>query len=376
MQKQVDIEMQDPRYKKFFRLNDYGSFNALIGELKGYGIEAVIPGSEYGVTNAEKIADALAVRNNDMSKAGFRRNKLLMQQALKEGGLNYIPYICTGDLGEVLDFFRAQDRKIVLKEQEGVCSEKVRVCESEAEVEDAFHEIIGTYSIENEVNSKLIAQRFIDGKEYSIDSVNLGAEHRTVHVFRNKKIVVCGNPIHDRVILKKDITPSIQRLLEFEKQCLDVLGFRVGASHSQFFIDRDENIYMIETAARIPGHIPDVPEDMERYLFGYNYFRLVLDSYFEDELPRIKYAPKMCFGMKLFIAYRDYGRIRPSKALQALKWIMKLAYNRDAESNPRSDSLRTMLGECLVVESSEKRLAAKLDILKKLEDDDKLFEEF
>jgi biotin carboxylase len=376
MQKQVDVELKDSRYKKFFRLRDYKSFESLINELKEYRIEAVIPGSEYGVTNAEKIADALGVRNNDMERAGFRRNKFLMQQALKESGLNHIPYVYTDDLSEVLDFFRGQGRKIVLKELEGVCSEKVRVCESEAAVEKAFNEIIGTYSIENELNSKVLAQKFIEGKEYSIDSVNLGGTHQTVHVFLNKKILVSGNPIHDMVILIKDITPPIKRLLEFEKKCLDVLGFKVGASHSQFFIDKDENIYMIETAARVPGHIPNIAEDMEKYLFGYNYFRLVLDSYFEDKLPPVKYAPKMCFGIKLFIAYRDYKKIKPSKKLSSLKWIMKLDYNKDNEYNPISNSLRTMLGECLVVESSYEKLSAKLDILKKLEGGDALFDEF
>jgi biotin carboxylase len=374
LQKQVDAELADERYKKIFHLDDYGSLDDFIETLKAYDIGAVIPGSEYGVTNAEKIADALSLRNNDMGKSGVRRNKFLMQQALKESGLNYIPYVYTDDLNEALDFFSVH-RKIVLKEQEGVCSERVRVCGSEAEVEKAFHEIIGTYNIENEINAKVVAQKFIEGREYSVDSVNLNGTHQTLHIFRNKKIIIDGNPVNDTVILIKDIDSSVRRILAFEKKCLDVLGFRVGASHSQFFIDKDENVYLIETAARVPGHIPNVPEDMERYLFGYNYFKLILDSYFEDEPAPVTYAPKLCFGIKLFIAYRDYKKIRPSRQLRDLEWIMSMVYNEDAESNPKSDSLRTMLGECLVVESSYEELSAKLDILKGLEDDDALFDE-
>jgi hypothetical protein len=84
LQGEVDEELSDSRYKEFIFLKDFESYGNFISEMKHYDFDAVIPGSEYGVSYAEKIAESLGTPNNDMKKGGYRRDKILMQEALRE----------------------------------------------------------------------------------------------------------------------------------------------------------------------------------------------------------------------------------------------------------------------------------------------------
>jgi biotin carboxylase len=100
----------------------------------------------------------------------------------------------------------------------------------------------------------VLAQEYIDGVEYIIDSVSSGGAHSAVGLFEYQKGTRNGRAfIYEKITFLNSNQPVSQRLREFAYRVLDELEIRNGASHMEVKINSRDEIVFIEVGARTSG---------------------------------------------------------------------------------------------------------------------------
>ena len=84
-------------FEASFKRNDFaeniifnGDFPALVNTVKQYSPIAVIAGTETGVILADRLGNAIGTKNNRYETANSRRDKYLMQEAVRKNGTRAI----------------------------------------------------------------------------------------------------------------------------------------------------------------------------------------------------------------------------------------------------------------------------------------------
>jgi hypothetical protein len=68
----------------------YSNIEETINELKNLNVIAIIPFKEYDVLDAEYLSNCIGTLSNPVASSLARRNKYIMQEKIKEYGLNGI----------------------------------------------------------------------------------------------------------------------------------------------------------------------------------------------------------------------------------------------------------------------------------------------
>jgi biotin carboxylase len=175
---------------------------------------------------------------------------------------------------------------LVLKPTESAGSDGVFVCTSDAEIKNAFNSILGSTNKLLHVNEEVLAQEFVDGVEYVVNTVSCGGRHHIVLVWRYKKNRFGGAVVYDTDTMVDSNDPDFDFdvLEQYTYRLLDSLGITNGPAHSEIMIDSDGPV-LIEVGARMDGVVSPV---LDARCVGYSQLDLTLDSYLEPDLVSVK----------------------------------------------------------------------------------------
>jgi biotin carboxylase len=314
-------------YVKMLDKSDYKSFDEMISDIKKYNFDAIFAASEVGVIDAEKIASAVGVLTNDPHNAEKRRNKFLMQQALKENHINYIKHIRTDKKDDVYKFFDKNGKKaIIVKEISGGGTHNVYICRNKRDISDAVDTILNSYDEVLNKNTAVLAQELVKGTEFVVNSVSSNGKHKFISLLVHNKIVVNGvYPVYDitSVIESDQVNDSVKKIIEYNYKCLDALGILNGASHSEIMLQENGEPVLIETGARILGTCLNYPEYKET--MGYYDYDIIIDSYIHPKrLEKIFKSDYKTYGSLMFkhiINYNDNQKYDYKKCVELLEKI-------------------------------------------------------
>lgn len=229
------------------------SITELADNLRTRPIHAVLPGIETGVLLADELAHALGKPVNDMALSQTRRNKYLMQKAVEKTGLRAIRSIRTTDVSEAIEWLNSGDIwPAVLKPLASGGADSVRKCSNEAQVKQAFSEILGSDNYFGLVNEAVLVQECIEGTEYVVDTISCGGRHHTTNICRYEKEVIDGAFVYKKVEYFPPTGALAQTLIEYNDQVLDALGIHIGPSHSEIYLT-EEGPVVVEVGARVSG---------------------------------------------------------------------------------------------------------------------------
>ena len=173
---------------------------------------------------------------------------------------------------------------------------------------------------ENSSNKKdYIIEEFIDGKEYSVDTV----------VYKG---IVYPGGISDRVFLPKteyaiqdgSITPSFlpeetqQRMYWIMQDCADALGVKWGALKGDLIV-KDNKIYVLEVTARLSGGFDS--QFRKPYSFGINLIKATIDLACGKPLDFLDLIPKWNKFSQTFTVFPKPGIIKEIRGEEELKKI-------------------------------------------------------
>lgn len=139
--------------------------------------------SDAGVSTAERIQKQLKIKGNGVSH--HLRDKFEMNERAGARGLDVVHQRLVSTWPELLQFMaelkipdevdkgsKTEDSKcFVLKPRRGVASDGVFLCRSQNEAKDAFAKLIGKPKYEGGINEDIVAQEYVDGQEYAVDTV-------------------------------------------------------------------------------------------------------------------------------------------------------------------------------------------------------------
>jgi hypothetical protein len=214
----------------------------------------VLAGAESGVLFADELCEHLKLKWNVPELSSARRDKYEMIEALRRAGLPTAQQISSADTEAIARWADTQqDWPIVLKPALSTSSEDVHFCHSPDEIRAAVARIVGKTNLLGVHNDAAVAQSFLAGPIYVVNSVSLDGDHLTTDVwcFEFQPNDHGSIKFTEHYLLAPE-HEFFGPLVDYNWRALDALGIRNGPSHSELkFTARGPRL--VETGARLMG---------------------------------------------------------------------------------------------------------------------------
>lgn len=294
-----------------------GGLDDTLDRLRRFRPEHVVIGAESGVALGDLLAERLGLPGNPTALSAARRDKFLMQDALRAAGLPSIHQLRSSRLEEILDWARARgDWPVVLKPLLSAGSDGVTFCADEAEAVRAFEALIGSTSRLGLRNDEVLAQACLRGQEYVVNAVSREGRPYFCEIWRIAKTPMPGgNLVYDHGVLLEPEGEVQEALTGYVARVLAALGIREGASHSELMMTGDGPV-LIEVGARLAGSIS---HRTTHAALGHSHASLTAEAWFDPDRFRARMGgPYGLRGHARFVSLisRQSGRIADVKRLR------------------------------------------------------------
>jgi len=229
-------------------------------QLKKYDVLFAVPGTECGVKMADHLSARLGLAtSNGIEKTEARRNKHEMHLALKAAGIAYAEGCLSDDINKIFDFVRpyfAQGKPVILKPVSDAATNNVKKCKNEEDVRAAFALIMSSEDTFGDPNTDVLAQEFLDGPEYIVNTVSRDGVLFVTDICHEVKQEVDGSMTYD---CEKRIQRGTPLFIECEDyvKCVagpKALAIQNGPGHAEM-IKTKKGLVLVEMAARMGGGI-------------------------------------------------------------------------------------------------------------------------
>jgi biotin carboxylase len=350
-----------------------GDVAATAAALRERGVGYVIAAGESGVELADQLSAALGTPGNGMTRPTSRRNKYDMVVALREAGLAHAATIVSSDADEIIEWAeQAAGYPVVLKPVASSGTDNVVACSSPAEIRAVHERIMTSADRHGQPNKVVLAQEFLDGDEYFINTVSRNGRHHTVEIWRYYKIRLAGGNIiydYDEPLAPDD--PVARQLESYTHQVLDALEIRYWAAHTEVMMTARGPV-LVECAARFGGG--QVPEINKR-CFGTNQIELFTQSIVDpdgfDRLPTTAYQLLQHPRDVSLINPREHGVVPSEELMAAIRALPSYAHTLMAHPEghplPRTIDVATQPGWIFLISDDPEVIRADYRKLRQME---------
>lgn len=296
---------------------DYESTLKFLVEKK---VDRILAGSEYGIELCDELSHRLGLLANEYSKLSSRLDKAKMYQTLKLDG---IPVANFEVLKSHHDCMVALERfvkyPLFVKPNNSAGSDGCFKCDTEQDALIAFDKIYSRKNFLGRVNAEVLLQEYIEGSQYIVNTVSYSGRHVVTEVYKVRLDEIDGIPIYRSIVTEDIGTAHSDRLIAYVKCCLDSLGVKNGAAHTEVRSTTD-GIRLIEVNSRLMGPLLD--SDAFHFGFGYSQATLLAES---CVLPNVfmkrfenNHAMKRHFSM-VFLRNGSAGKVLDRRGLSELR---------------------------------------------------------
>ncbi|WP_433532909.1 ATP-grasp domain-containing protein [Micromonospora sp. CA-263727] len=230
-----------------------GDVTATVAAIRPHSPVALLAGAESGVEMADTLSEALGLRTNGTRLSSARRDKFRMIETVKAAGLPAADQILASDLDTLLGWYGDTDRLVVLKPLRGALNDGVHFCGTAAEVRSAFDTLTGRRSALGQGNDGVVAQEYLVGAEYYVNTVSMDGRHYVCDLWRTHHLRVNGvrDLLGGSQLMIRDGHEQ-EQLVGYVGRVLDALGVANGPAHTEVKLTPD-GPRLIETGARVCG---------------------------------------------------------------------------------------------------------------------------
>lgn len=262
------------------------------------GISAIISNAiEEAVPTMAYVSERCGFIGNSYKVAQLATNKLEMRKCIAKISLCYQPRF---NVVHSLDF-QSEYFPIIVKPTDGSCSKGVSKVNSQSELASAIRHALH-YSSKKEV----LVEQFIEGKEVSVETISYKGKHYILTITDKE---TTGSPYfvelahHQPSQLKIDIQKKIR---ENATRVLNSLGIQNGASHIEFKVDINQNVYFIELGARGGGDF--ISYNLVELSTGYDYVKgMIQVAIGQFEEPSVR---EVCYSGIYFLCQETEGLLK------------------------------------------------------------------
>jgi biotin carboxylase len=234
-----------------------GDIGATVAALEPFRPVAVLTGGEFGIELADRLSEVMGLATNGSARSGVRRNKFLQIEAVRAAGLAGTDQVMVTGEAQLTGWHAERPGRIVLKPLRSAAGDGVHFCDTPQESVAAYRALREARNIFGIVHEGVVAQRYLSGAEYIVNTVSCAGRHQVTDVWRYSKITL--GDVRD-LLTGARLLPGdgdVQRRLgAYAGAVLDALGIRHGPTHLEIKLEAD-GPHLVEIGARICGN--DVP---------------------------------------------------------------------------------------------------------------------
>lgn len=233
-------------------------------EIKPDGIISIA--SDLAVITVNYVAEALGLTSNSYSDSLKCTNKYEMRKAFKNANINTPLFEKVKNIDDVT----ISTFPLIVKPTDRSGSRAIALVNDQVELKKAIDN-----AVENSFEKYAIVEEVIYGNEYSCECISYKGKHNYLTI---TKKYTTGFPkcIETGHVQPCDLTDEQIELVKKEVfKGLDALNIKNGASHTEFKINENNEIKIIEIGARMGGDC--IGSDLVYISTGYDFLKMVLD---------------------------------------------------------------------------------------------------
>lgn len=233
-------------------------------------VAVVSIGSDLAMTTVNYVAERLGLPCNDEVCVRNTTNKAAMRQCFLEHGI-FVPGFAKVTVADAREKTEGFTYPLIVKPTDRSGSRSITMVQKPEELKDAVQR-----AVDDAFEHKAIVEEYIDGEEYSCEAISYKGRHQ---VLAMTKKYTTGAPHYIEIghMEPSGLEPELEQRAEREiLKALEALGIENGASHSEFRIDQNGKIGIIEIGARMGGDC--IGSDLVQISTGYDFVRMVLET--------------------------------------------------------------------------------------------------
>jgi biotin carboxylase len=176
-----------------------------------------------------------------------------MIEQVAAAGLRTPRQVLATDEAELLAWHQEVEGRIVVKPLRSAAGDGVAFCDTPGQSAEAFAAIMGRENIFSLPNLGVVAQEYLPGAEYIINTVSCAGRHQVTDNWGSGRLSVNGicDLLVEGVLLEPN-APGLGKLTAYASAVLDALGIEFGPAHLEIKMT-PEGPCLIEIGARISG---------------------------------------------------------------------------------------------------------------------------
>ncbi len=243
------------------------------------------------------VANGLGLPANSPQSIGPCTNKFLMREAMEKAGVSVPRHICVS-AGEKIVLPEGMLFPVIVKPTDRSGSRGIMKVETPDGLAEAVQVSAG-----QSFEKKAVIEEFIEGPEYSVESVSFGRKHTMVAVTK-KFTTDAPHFIETGHMEPSDLThEQIERVRETVCSALDALGITLGISHSELRIGVDGMPRMIEVGARMGGDC--IGSHLVRLSTGRDFVRMAIQAALGEEPDMTPVCEPQAAAIRFVFAQED-----------------------------------------------------------------------
>ncbi|MET0233526.1 MAG: ATP-grasp domain-containing protein [Kibdelosporangium sp.] len=217
---------------------------------------AIIPLTEYATPFAARLAERWGLPGAGYGAAVILRDKELLRQVTRAAGIANPESARVTGPADVREFMLARPGPIVLKPANRQASVGTQVIHSVTEIDEAWATCVaqdeGVFVPDRAMELRMLAERFVDGSEYSVEMLVRQGEPLFFNV-TGKQLFPGSRPVELAHIVPADIPAELTELLgEQTRRVVDAAGFQDGIVHCEWIVAEGVP-HVVECAGRFAG---------------------------------------------------------------------------------------------------------------------------
>lgn len=296
-----------------------GDLDRTLALLSRHEPVAVVPDSEFGVPFADLLSERTGLPTNGTGLSAARRDKYRMIETIRAAGLRGARQLLVTDAEELASWHRELGGRIVIKPLSSAGSQGVHYCDTPERAVEAYRSLIGTEDIFSVRNDAVVAQEYLVGTEYSVNTVSRDGRHHLCDIWKATQITANGVlDLCDGLVLLPHEGERVETVVAYCEQVLDAMGIRHGPAHLDVKLT-PSGPCLIEVGARMGGGWTD---HYARMGTGESQLNWTVDAYTAPERFLARHQER--YRIREFIAGAPLispveGTLRAYRGLEELK---------------------------------------------------------
>jgi len=282
--------------------------------------DGVVSFTEFGLETAAAIQKALGIKGNPPAPVRLTRDKVAMREHLNAAGLDPLAFKRCGSFEEAKSFLADCAGPIICKPGHGSGSEGVSIVRTEGDLRSAW--LLASKALAQ--REPVICEEYIDGPEYSVESLSLGGEHSIVAI-TEKMTTHDGHFIELGHNIPAPLSEDIKRRVEaFVLSFLDEIGQECGPCHTEIRIAKS-GPRIIESQTRVGG---DRIWEMVELALGVDLITATLEYLAFGRIPVPGIAGKKAASIRFFMNEENsISRVGGLEKAREMLGVVRVTYD-------------------------------------------------